>query len=99
MASEKAPDRIAIRIDDDFVTTTVDVARVWVKPEGENSMSVAVIVRAVSEGSKVHEGLLAELCKRCRAAVEDFAAQKKVELWTRVSKAAEGGQPEVPRGC
>jgi len=73
---------IKVQIDDDFRTNTVDVARVWLthgdKPD--DTMSLSVMVRAVSHGHELHTGILAHLCGAIRKAVEDAMQPGPIEL-------------------
>lgn len=86
---------IGIKFDDDFTTHTTDVVRVWLttgdKPD--DTMSIAVIVRGVSNDSPIQSGVHAKMCAALRACVEECLRGPTIDLWTRVeTPSADGGE-------
>lgn len=77
---------IGIKFDDDYTTHTTDAVRVWFttgdKPR--NTMSVAVIVRSVSDNSPIQNGVHTKLCAAIRACVEECLRGPSLEVWTTV---------------
>lgn len=78
--------QIRISLDDDYTSTTTDVARVWFTlGEGpDDTASLCVMVRSVGRNNKVQKGMHTLMCAEVRKAVEAVVARPVLEVWTEV---------------